>query len=262
MKLSVSNIGWAAEQDTQLYGQLKQLGFQGIEIAPTRIFPQQPYEKAARAHDFAQELTTQYGLEICSMQSIWYGKTQRIAESEEAYQSLLAYIGEAAHFAKAAGCRNLVFGCPRNRNLSDPAESEIVIRFLKDAAGVVEKYGVILALEANPVIYNTNFVNTTRQAIELLRKIGHPALMLNLDFGTIVENREDLEILRENVDLISHVHISEPGLKPLQRREEHEKLRAILEDNHYAHFVSLEMGNPGDWEELCTSIAYLKEVFA
>jgi len=261
MKLSVSNIGWAAEQDEQVYDLLRELGFQGLEIAPTRIFAQKPYENPEAVRNFALTLKSRFALELCSMQSIWYGKSERIAESEDAYQSLMEYTEDAARFAKAAGCRNLVFGCPKNRNLAEPAETEMVERFLKDAADAVGKHGVILALEANPIIYNTNFVNTTRQALDLLQKIDHPSLMLNLDFGTIVENGEDLSILKEQIGRISHVHISEPFLKPLRPRVEHEWLRNILEENRYDQFISLEMGRPGDPEELDASIRYVKEVF-
>ena len=37
MKLSVCNIAWTAEHDAKMYGKMKALGMEGIEIAPTRI---------------------------------------------------------------------------------------------------------------------------------------------------------------------------------------------------------------------------------
>ena len=39
MQLSISNIGWAAENDRQVYGLMKKYGFQGLEIAPYENFP-------------------------------------------------------------------------------------------------------------------------------------------------------------------------------------------------------------------------------
>lgn len=38
MKLSISNIGWDAEQDEAVYRLMGAYGFSGLEIAPTRIF--------------------------------------------------------------------------------------------------------------------------------------------------------------------------------------------------------------------------------
>ena len=42
MRLSISNIGWVSESDEQIYKIMKKLDFRGLEIAPTRIFPESP----------------------------------------------------------------------------------------------------------------------------------------------------------------------------------------------------------------------------
>ena len=49
MKLSISNIGWEKKNDTEVYRMMKEYGFVGLEIAPTRIFPENPYEKNKEA---------------------------------------------------------------------------------------------------------------------------------------------------------------------------------------------------------------------
>ena len=72
MKLSVCNIAWTAEHDAKMYGKMKELGMEGIEIAPTRIFPDAPYEHLSGARLFAEQLKKEYGLSVASMQSIWY----------------------------------------------------------------------------------------------------------------------------------------------------------------------------------------------
>ena len=49
MKLSISNIGWDAEQDEAVYRLMGAYGFSGLEIAPTRIFPEAPYSQREAA---------------------------------------------------------------------------------------------------------------------------------------------------------------------------------------------------------------------
>lgn len=44
MKLAASNLCWAAADDEAAWGKMKELGYTGLEIAPTRIFPQAPYD--------------------------------------------------------------------------------------------------------------------------------------------------------------------------------------------------------------------------
>ena len=43
MKLSISNIAWGMENEQKAYSLIKDYGFTGLEIAPTRIFPNDPY---------------------------------------------------------------------------------------------------------------------------------------------------------------------------------------------------------------------------
>ncbi|MCM1219991.1 MAG: sugar phosphate isomerase/epimerase [Lachnospiraceae bacterium] len=260
MKLSVSNIGWTVQQDKEMYAWLQNQGFQGIEIAPTRLFPERPYDYKSVVADVAERLYRMYDLQIPSMQSIWYGMTQRIAGSPAERAALYKYTKLAIDFAAACGCQNIVFGCPKNRTVSTGVDVSINEQFLWDIAQAADMRHVIIGLEANPPAYQTNYINTTPQAVKVLRQLNHPALKLNLDFGTILANEEQLNILENNLDLISHVHISEPWLKPLQRREEHKTLRRLLEQK-YKGFISLEMARPQNPDELKESCLYLKEVF-
>lgn len=262
MKLAASNIGWSAEHDNQVLRLMAEHGFTGIEIAPTRIFPINPYENLSQASTWAKEINKDYNLEICSMQSIWYGQQQRIVESAENRQYLLDYTKKAIRFANEIGCKNLVFGCPRNRVINTPeVDIPIIEDFLWCCAEDAKLYGVVIALEPNPPIYNTNFINTTAQAIDLLRRFNHPALKLNLDFGTVIENGESLEWIAENGDLIHHVHISEPGLKPVQEHLLHRELSDMLKQLSYNGFISIEQGSQNDLKEIESSMEYVKDIF-
>ena len=101
MKLSVSNIGWNSQQDREMYVWLQEQGIQGLEAAPTRLFPEGPYDRLEQAAVMAKELKTQYGLQIPSMQSIWYGMPQRISGTQEEWDKLYLYTEKAIDFACA-----------------------------------------------------------------------------------------------------------------------------------------------------------------
>lgn len=261
MQLAASNIAWVKEQDAEVYALMQSCGYSGLEIAPTRWFPEAPYEHIREAVTVSASVREQYGLSVCSMQSIWYGQTARIAESAEARAHLLSYTEKSLAFADAIGCGNLVFGCPKNRRVESEAEKRIVIDFLADLAHLAERYSAVISLEANPAIYNTNFANTTREALQIVSEIGSPSLRVNLDFGTVIANGESVESLREAVPWINHVHISEPLLKPIGEREEHLRLFQILSDEGYRGFVSIEMGRADDLAEITKALKYVKGDF-
>ena len=261
MRLCASNIGWSSECDNTVYGLMRDYGFEGLEIAPSRIFANSLYEHIHEASEFAVKLKADYGLCIASIQSIWYGMTQRIAGTSQERRELLEYTRKALRFADAVSCRNIVFGCPKNRNMNTPNDEALILQFLLDIADEAGKFGIMIALEPNPEIYGTNFINTTSQALELVSKLNHHALKVNLDFGTIIANKESLNNIHENINLINHVHISEPELLPVTQRREHEELRGILKASGYDKYISIEMRKT-DIGELMRVMNYVQEVFA
>lgn len=261
MKLSISNIGWESKYDTDMYKLIKKIGFEGLEIAPTRIYPQTPYDRLEEAKVWADELKKKYGFCIPSMQSIWYGKQEKIFGTEEEYCALVDYTKKAIDFACAIDCNNLVFGCPRNRSLPDGGDETVGVRFFKEIGDYAAGKGTVIGMEANPPIYNTNYINDTEAALRLIMEVDSEGFKLNLDIGTMIYNEEPIEELVGNVNLINHVHISEPGLKPIQERQLHRDLMLLLQKENYQGFISIEMGKQKDITSVENVLNYVGGIF-
>lgn len=254
IKLSISNIAWAAEYDNDMYQYLHEVGFDGLEIAPTRIFSEEPYNKLKDAKGWAEEMKSRYGLEIPSMQSIWYGHQERIFGTQEGRNFLIEYTKKAIDFAELIGCKNLVFGNPKNRystNLN--SDYPVAIDFFYQIGEYAREHNTTIAIEPNPTIYNTNFINFTEQAVEMAYKCGSTGVKVNVDLGTIIYNKENINYLKQIPGYINHVHISEPGLAPIEKRSLHSQLFSVLSDIGYNKFVSIEMGK-------CESISEVKKI--
>lgn len=262
MKLSISNIGWAKENDTSVYNLMKKYGFHGLEIAPTRIFTELPYDKKEEAEEWSLDIKNEYGFSVSSMQSIWFGRQEKIFGCDEERNALLEYTKKAIDFASNIGCENIVFGCPRNRNLPDDADESVAVVFFKELGDYAYSKGTVIGMEANPPIYNTNFINDTKSALNLIEKVNSMGFRLNLDLGTIIQNDEDVSELIGKVPLINHVHISEPGLKPIEERSIHIELKTLLEKEGYNRFISIEMGKVDDIGILEEKMDYVRRIFA
>ncbi|MBD5524298.1 MAG: sugar phosphate isomerase/epimerase [Lachnospiraceae bacterium] len=260
MKLSISNIGWDREKDVLVYGLMKKYGFCGLEIAPTRIFENAPYEKLSEAKEWSDNLKEEYGFCVPSMQSIWYGRQEKLFGSSEQRKQLLNYTKKAIDFAMAIECANLVFGCPRNRYFEKEAKWEDGVAFFKEAGDYAHYCGTVIGMEANPPVYKTNYINDTASAIALVKEVDSKGFRLNLDIGTMVENNEDVEILESNVDYINHVHISEPNLRLIQERKLHIDLLQLLRENHYQGFVSIEIGKQDNVQVIERTMVYVKGI--
>ena len=258
MKLSISNIAWAAEHDTEMYSFLQESRFDGLEIAPTRIYPEAPYDKLSEAKDWAADLKERYGLVVPSMQSIWYGHTEKIFGDKADRQILIDYTKKAVLFAEAIGCGNLVFGNPKNRDTEDVAAvMPIANDFFKEIGDYAAEHNTVIALEPNPTIYNTRFMNYTEQAVEMAYKASSDGIKVNVDLGTIIYNEEDVNYLKQIPEYINHMHISEPGLNLIEARDLHSQLFKVLNDIGYDRFVSIEMGNKGDLQKVMDICNYV-----
>jgi sugar phosphate isomerase/epimerase len=296
VKLSISNIAWDKKYDEDMYEYLALSGFEGIEIAPTRIIENNPYDNLDKAREF-KSLMDNKGLEISSMQSIWFGRDERIFYTEKERKDLLNYTEKAIDFASIIRCKNLVFGSPKNRSYEEFIEMEedpsfkgdafeIVtgshhyeyeepqvqsydalnnmkngISFFKEIASYAEMNDTCFSIEPNPAIYNTNFINESRQAFGLAKEIDSDGFKVNIDFGTIIQNNEDLKSIKKNISLVNHVHISEPYLAVIEKTAKHRELAEILKNGGYEKYVSIEMKNHGDIQIVKDVMRYVKGVF-
>lgn len=263
MKLSISNIAWAKEYDEEMYSYLNTKKINGIEIAPTRIFEANPYMKLKNAKEYKKYIKDRYSLEVSSIQSIWFGKLQNMFNSEDERKELINYTKMAIDFAAEINCNNLVFGCPKNRNINnkDYDNTKIALEFFRELGNYALKKNTVLAIEPNPTIYGTNFINTTKEAFDIVKSINNEGIKVNVDLGTIISNEESLYILAENINLINHIHISEPYLEKIQIREIHKELVEILKCNDYKKYVSIEMKNLNDLDSLKDTISYILKIF-
>lgn len=282
MKIAVSNIAWSPDEDTSMYEFLSERRL-ALEIAPTRIIPWDdsdtlgrmagPYDRIRDAANWAKNLYAKYGLNVVSMQSILNGVKANMFGKADEQRFLIDYMKSAIDFAAAVKCRNLVFGCPLNRRIPDeyPLDraGKVAIDFFSEITMYAAQQGTCVSIEANPTIYNTNFINYTSQAFDLVRCIAREvgknaskAFKVNLDMGTILTNDENIyELLTEdNIELINHVHFSEPNLRVLRQRKEHFEIVRLLEEAGYDRYISLEMRMPENQEELLEAIDYIKSM--
>lgn len=259
MKYSISNIGWNKEDDAEIYRFLQENGIDAVEIAPTRLF-ENPYGNLAVANMYADMLKNRFNLQVSSMQSIWYGKSGNIFNADER-KDLFEYTKKAIDFAKAMGIKNIVFGCPKNRNMPDGAKEDDVLEFFYNLGEYAVKNNTVLALEANPVIYNTNFLNTTKEACLFCQKVNSEGVKVNIDMGTIIYNKENPHIVKTYKNLVNHIHLSAPHLEYINQCEEYKTLKKVLSKIDYDKYLSVEMKNFNDINKVKKAVLYLKENF-
>lgn len=261
MKMSVSNIAWEANEDVNMYSFLSENGFKGLEIAPTRVFQHNPYDNLDEARKWASDLKSSYNLVISSIQSMWYGRCEKLFGSIKDRKILIDYTHKAILFAEALGCKNLVFGNPRNRDTDDVlGNSKIAIEFFKEIGDFAYNHNTCIAIEPNPIIYNTRFINRTCEAVQFAYVTNSKGIKVNADLGAMIYNNEDVDYLKDIASYVNHIHISEPGLGRIEERHDlHSQLFEICKEFYSDKFLSVEMGKQSV-SIVKTSLKYLQSL--
>lgn len=238
MKIAISNIAWSPSEEIEMAQLLPSLGVNAVEVAPARIAP---------TTDGFKALWEENGVKISSMQALLFGRDDLVLfDSSEKRRLMLEYLSEIVEKAEEIGATKLVFGSPKNRRRgekSNEAALPIAVDFFSRLADKAKKHGVTICLEANPKEYGGDFILTTQEAADLVKTVNNEGFGLHLDTGGIIINDEDCQsLVGEYFEIIKHVHISAPFLKPIydEKIPLHE-LISSLKKVSYQGFLSIEM---------------------
>ncbi|MBK8160545.1 MAG: sugar phosphate isomerase/epimerase [Rhodospirillaceae bacterium] len=245
MLLSVSNIAWTQGDDPALLNLLRANGYAGLDVAPTKIWPDWQADSAATAR-FARQVTDA-GLRTIGMQSIFFGTTSlNIFADGERWLATKRHLRRVAGIAKNIGATRIVFGAPANRdpgNLAAAAAAEIALRRLRRLGGIFADAGTRLCLEPVPADAGGRFLLTTLETATFVRLVDHPGICLNLDSAFLAGEGEPIErTIQSCADVIGHAHASEPALGTFApSRVDHRAMGVALRKIGYTGAVAIEM---------------------
>lgn len=229
MALSISNIAWNPDQDRAVAKLLKNNDVHCIDIAPGKYFRnlrQTPLEEVLNIKRF----WASHDISIIGMQSLFFG-TCGFNVFGPTHVEMLSYLRRVCAVASVLGIKFLTFGSPKNRDcsgLSTTETTDMALSFFYEAGNIAKNNDVIICLEPNPKEYGANFLTTTEEAAFFVKQLNHPNIGLQLDTGTLSLNNEDPSIIRKVQDVIKHIHISEPYLKPLGETQESHLLYSLF----------------------------------
>lgn len=268
MKFAVSNIAWLPEHDYDVAKYLRGTQFSGIEIAPSRYFTN---VEAASNNDFhwLRNHWNQLGFEITSIQSLLFNRLDlQLFGDLETRNRLMSFLVDLGGKAEILGAGPMVFGSPKNRNRgtnSMEAASKIAFEFFTQLGLIWKSTASYLVLEANPEIYDCNFITKASDALALVSKVNSRQFRWHLDLAcTEISGESSISTLKNSAILPSHIHISEPYLGPLKKENTllYANFIATLAERNYEGVVTLEMKNTESLKDLFNSIEILSGILS
>lgn len=187
------------------FERLSRCGYDEIEFAA------EPYTLKANE---CNALMKKYHLKCNSLCGIFNDERDLTGDGELG-EKAVQYLRDSVDFAVAVGAKIIiVVPSPVGRTIKPEGKSiedlkVNAVKNLKQAADYAEKKGVKFAIETINR-YETYFINTIHDALELVDKINSPAVGVMADlFHMNIEERSTVSSLCEAGDRLLHVHIAD-----------------------------------------------------
>ena len=249
MRLAISNIAWDVDQDKDVAGLLQRLHVEGVEVAPTKIWPK-PLDATREELRRYRRFWESRGIQIVAFQALLFGRSDlTIFDSEQRRHATLDYLGGIISVARELGATALVFGSPKNRSIGSlPADEAwaVAVEFFRRVGERAGEDSVAVCIEPNPPEYGCDFITNSREAVELVRAVGSAGFRVHIDAGALAMAGEQPDrALDHAFPYMHHFHISERHLKPIGTTGvDHAACAKALADLGYRRWTSVEMRQP------------------
>jgi sugar phosphate isomerase/epimerase len=162
-------------------------------------------------------------------------------------KAILDYVDTVLKRLGQTNTRLVVWGSGGARRVPDGFDPKIArqqfIAIAQKIAPIAQRHNIVIALE-NLNSTETNFINTVKEALYIVKKVNHPNLRLNVDIYHMLKEGEAPAIIAKTKKYLVHVEIAEkehrtapgvegtdfrPYLRELQKVGYHQKI--VIEGN-------------------------------
>lgn len=244
MKFAASLLALPAVDHLGLLPGLRPIGLTGIEVLPSRVWPDWPSGFDARAvADYRYEVS-EAGLDVIGLDGLLDGcPLLGLFKDREAQAKTADLLVQLSAVCRDLGGRTLIWGGPRWRgDLSSVDAWETCRSFLEGLLPRIEPHGTVLCFSPlGPE--DGNFCSTARECRMLVNHLDHPSFGLHLSAQAQAANGETghapFSAVRDRLD---HFHADEPAWDPFGTSGtiDHADCRRHLAAISYRKWVTLK----------------------
>jgi sugar phosphate isomerase/epimerase len=240
MNLALSNLAWNKTNEAEVFEKMNAENINNAEIVFPKNFDWNNINNEILL-EFSKKLKS-YNIRPSATQSIFFG-TDIIAHEKTRISS---HIKRVIDISSALGINTVVFGSPGLRK---------DFSSLTDVIAEIDEYiadsGIIFCIEPNCSLYTGNFFHTLEEIGNFIEHAKFKNIRTMIDTHNLIYEKEKLEdSFLKWKSLISHIHVSEIGLKRIEDLKEHEIFAEFLRKEEYSGLITYEIVEPSDLD-LC-----------
>lgn len=227
---------------TERIARAKDAGFAGVEFWGWENKDLPAIQDAAKAAGVAVTDCC-VGTKDASRAAQYQKGAMLVRENAQLYAEM---VGETIEAVSPLGMRTLIATTGQAlTGISREAQQDAVVECLKTAAPMLMKNGFTLVLEPLNVLVNHKgyYLDTSRQAFEILRAVNSPNVRLLYDiYHQQITEGNLISTITENIGLIGHFHLADvPGRhEPGSGEINYKNVLAAISTTGYKGFVGCE----------------------
>lgn len=213
--------------DIGKYDILSRLGYDFIELSGVSLFNM-------TENEFTNTTSIIHKGEIgCKGLNAFLAPDLRIIGHNVDRSRIINYLDTVLYRAAALGITQIGFGSPRSRSIpSGFSRAEALsqlIDFIELTLEKAKKFNIKLLMEPLNKT-ETNFINYTEEAMEIINSVKNPEFALLLDLYHFQMNNENPDIIDESlVKYLFHVHIADTDGRKYLNFQNYSKYTLLLE---------------------------------
>ncbi|RJP27785.1 MAG: sugar phosphate isomerase/epimerase [Candidatus Omnitrophota bacterium] len=271
MKFAICNETFQKQPFHEVCDCAARYGYDGVEIAPFTLAESVVFITADQREEI-RKTAANAGLEIVGLHWLLLtpdGLHLNCAD-KHARERTQAYYREMMLLCADLGGTIMVHGSPQQRNW-EPHELyqdvfKRTVEFFQECMETAQSCNVTVCFE--PLTHaETNFINSARDAIELIHAVNHPNFQLHLDVKAMCGGEFEMPdaVIRKYKDVMKHFHANDRNKRgPGTGDVDYKPIAEALKEVQYDGFISVEVFDYSPDPETIAreSIQYLKSVFS
>ena len=242
LKTSISNLAWQKEDLPSIIPILQKNKIEGIEIAPTAIWPKLEdltLEEVSKLKNYFDK----ENISVSGIQSLCFGHPELQVFDRTTWPKFHEHLDRVFTIGEALGVEIAVFGSPKNRikgNLKNEEANKIATGFFENLIPILQEKSIRLTLEPNAPEYGADFLTNYGEVIDLCGILNSTWVVPQIDTGCMWLAGDNL-IQSFNALTPSHIHLSVPYLKLVPGTYDFRDFLKIVIDSKYNGWVVIEM---------------------
>jgi sugar phosphate isomerase/epimerase len=242
LKTSISNLAWKHQSTIELLPKLKSIGIQGVEIAPTAIWPDFGNLEVSKVSELSK-IVTEEGLSVSGIQSLSFGRPDLQVFDTSTWPAFREHLKKMFEVGAHLNASVAVFGSPKNRvkgELSEFETSRLAVDFFGSLLPDLIGNNIKLALEPNATAYGADFLTNYEQVVDLSLEINSPWILPQIDTGCMWMSDDNVE-QSFSFHQPGHIHLSLPNLDIFPGNVDFKPFLKRVIQSDYSNWIVIEM---------------------